>query len=863
MKIKVFVVRFLAVIFTLLLLPSGSSTAAPPSIAGCRIFPVDNIWNRPVDNLPVSPSSSSYINSIGASTGLHPDFGSGTWEGAPIGIPLTIVSGTQPKVLIAFGWPEESDPGPYPIPTDALIEGGSESQGDRHVLVLDRDSCKLYELYSAYPQLDGSWEAGSGAVYDLFSNRLRPRGWTSADAAGLPILPGLARYQEVADGEITHALRFTAQNTRNEYVWPARHRASDITNATTPPLGQRFRLKSEFNITGFSPQVQVILRALKKYGLILADNGSDWFITGMPDPGWDNDHLSQLGQVKGADFEAVDGTAPMIGMDFARTMATLNPAPPLQPARLIFIHHSTGQNWLADENGGLGIALRDNNYFVSDTNYGWGPDSIGDHTDIGNWWEWFRGPGSAAYLASLYSESGQHSSYSRLATTPVGSNEIIMFKSCFPNSALRGGPDDPVPDIGNNPLKGVSSGSVDHNVANAKGIYLDLLNYFSAHQEKLFVVITAPPLSDPTYAANARAFNDWLVNEWLADYPYRNVAVFDFYNILTTNGGNANTSDLGSATGNHHRWWQGGIQHKTDGDNDPNPNVLEFSSGDDHPSQAGNLKASGEFVTMLNIFYHNWKDADITPPPLSLTEPLTPTITTSQTIGGTTEAGATVTVTTDTPASDGQATVIGTNWSYTITGLAAGPNGITVTARDGANNATVRNSSITRNPALTVSVTGSGGGSITGGGGEINCGSDCSAFFDFSSIVSLTANPDRDSVFGGWSGNCTATDNACSVNMDRDQAASATFNHVQPVRIKETHVEYQYIHDAYGVLDDGGTIQTRQLDLTEVLVLDRDIAANLQGGFTASYASNAGQTFLTGSVTLVHGSLTLENIAIQ
>jgi hypothetical protein len=335
MKIQLFMVRFLAVIFPLLLLLSGTSAAAPPSIEGCQIFPVDNVWNTAVENLPVSPSSSSYINSIGAGIGLHPDFGSGLWDGAPIGIPFNIVSGTQPKVGITFQWPDESDPGPYPIPTDAQIEGGAQSEGDRHVLVLDKEACKLYELYYAKHQVNGNgWTAGSGAVYDLSSNRLRPRDWTSADAAGLPILPGLARYAEVADGEITHALRFTAVNTRNAYVWPARHIASDLAGASYPPMGQRFRLKAGFNITGFSPQVQVILRTLKKYGMILADNGSNWYISGIPDAGWDDDHLvNQLKTVKGSDFEAVDGTAPMIGMDFARAMATLNPAPPAQPGR--------------------------------------------------------------------------------------------------------------------------------------------------------------------------------------------------------------------------------------------------------------------------------------------------------------------------------------------------------------------------------------------------------------------------------------------------------------------------------------------------------------------------------------------------
>jgi hypothetical protein len=299
----------------------------------------------------------------------------------------------------------------------------------------------------------------------------------------------------------------------------------------------------------------------------------------------------------------------MLGANFGRAAAVLNPNKPNSPVRLIFIHHSTGQNWLADSNGSLGTALRDNNYFVSDTNYGWGPNSIGDRTDIGHWWDWFRGPNSATYLASLYAESGQNSSYSRLATAPAGENEIIMFKSCFPNSALRGNPGDPVPAIGSNPLKSQSSGSSYHTVANAKGIYIDLLEYFKTRQDKLFVVITAPPLSSSTYAANARIFNNWLVNDWLADYPYRNVAVFDFYDVLTSNGGNANTNDLGLATGNHHRWWQGGMQHKTDGGG----NTLAYPTGDDHPSKAGNLKATGEFVTMLNIFYHNYKNA-LAPP---------------------------------------------------------------------------------------------------------------------------------------------------------------------------------------------------------------------------------------------------------
>ena len=219
-------------------------------------------------------------------------------------------------------------------------------------------------------------------------------------------------------------------------------------------------------------------------------------------------------------------------------------SPPSSPTRLIFIHHSTGENWLADGNGNLGINLRDNNYFVSDTNYGWGPDGIGDRTDIGNWWEWFRGPDSSTYLAALYAEAGQHSSYSRMATSPGGENQIVMFKSCFPNSELHGSPSDPVPDIGSNPLKGESCGSSNHTVANAKGIYIDLLEYFKSRLDKLFIIIAAPPLRLGTDAANARAFNNWLINDWLAAYPYNNVFVFDFYNVLTSNGGSPSATDL-------------------------------------------------------------------------------------------------------------------------------------------------------------------------------------------------------------------------------------------------------------------------------------------------------------------------------
>ncbi|MBK7893508.1 MAG: hypothetical protein IPJ90_01120 [Anaerolineaceae bacterium] len=288
----------------------------PPQIAGCDIFPGDNIWNTPINSLPVHPNSASYINTIGATAGLHPDFGSGVWppgSNSPIGIPYVDVPGSQPKVTVNFiWWPDESDPGPYPVPANAPIEGGPDASGDRHVLVLDRDNCILYELYSAYPQNDGSWEAGNGAVYDLNSHALRPDGWTSADAAGLPILPGLVRYDEVAAGEIRHAIRFTAPQTQAAHLWPARHDASSLTGSSYPPMGLRLRLRADYDISGFSPPMQVILQAFKTYGLILADNGSAWYISGVPDARWDNDMLHEMDVITGADFEAVDTSSLMI-----------------------------------------------------------------------------------------------------------------------------------------------------------------------------------------------------------------------------------------------------------------------------------------------------------------------------------------------------------------------------------------------------------------------------------------------------------------------------------------------------------------------------------------------------------------------
>ncbi|MCL5099208.1 MAG: hypothetical protein M1608_17055 [Candidatus Omnitrophica bacterium] len=277
---------------------------------------------------------------------------------------------------------------------------------------------------------------------------------------------------------------------------------------------------------------------------------------------------------------------------------------PVRAMRLMFIHHSSGEAWLADWHGGLGVALRDSNYYVSDSNYGWGPDGIGDTTDIGYWWNWFRGPESLRYMEAVYAESGQNCEYSRGDTAPEGENEIIMFKSCFPNSALKGDPGDPVPGIADNPLRGQEAGSEYHTVANAKGIYMDLLNYFGAMTNKLFVAVTAPPLSDPAYANNARAFNQWLVNEWLADYPFHNVFVWDFYNVLTSNGGTPEANDLNLETGNHHRWWNGAAQHKTD--DGGNVSAYPSAPDNDHPNQAGDLKATAEFVPLLNAAVHAW-----------------------------------------------------------------------------------------------------------------------------------------------------------------------------------------------------------------------------------------------------------------
>lgn len=274
------------------------------SLHGRRPFPADNPWNQRIDGQPVDPRSEVLINSIGRDTALHPDFGA-NWKGAPFGIPYVVVSGDTPKVPVTFRYADESDPGPYPIPKNAPIEGGPQGEGDRHILVVDRDNWRLYELFHAFPETSG-YRAGSGAIFDLGSNKQRPAGWTSADAAGLPIFPGLVRYDEVeVQKEIRHALRFTARRTRRAYVPPARHFASRSDDPSLPPMGMRVRLRKDYDISRFPPRAQVILTALQRYGMFLADNGGDWFISGTPDARWNDAELRTLKRVRGADLEVV------------------------------------------------------------------------------------------------------------------------------------------------------------------------------------------------------------------------------------------------------------------------------------------------------------------------------------------------------------------------------------------------------------------------------------------------------------------------------------------------------------------------------------------------------------------------------
>jgi len=286
---------------------AGSSAQALrlPQAPRCPVFPANNAWNQRVDKLSVAADSAQLIASIGLDSPVHADFGSGTWDGGPIGIPFDVVSRKTRRSRVSFDYADESNRIRYPIPRHVHIEGGPNASGDRHAILVDKSACRLYELYDLRRTGRG-WTAGSGAVWSLRSNHLRPAGWTSADAAGLPMFPGLARWDEVSRGVIDHALRFTAPETRRAYVYPARHYASSSTDPSLPPMGLRVRLKASVNVSSFPKQARVVLRALQRYGMILADNGSPWYISGAPNRHWSNDDLHSLGRLTGADFEVVD-----------------------------------------------------------------------------------------------------------------------------------------------------------------------------------------------------------------------------------------------------------------------------------------------------------------------------------------------------------------------------------------------------------------------------------------------------------------------------------------------------------------------------------------------------------------------------
>ena len=292
--------------FTVALLTGSTAHALRlPAARHCPIFPASNAWNQRVDRLPVAADSAQLIASIGLDAPVHADFGSGKWDGGPIGIPFDVVSKKTHRSHVSFEYADESNRVPYPIPRHVHIEGGQHATGDRHALLVDKSNCRLYELYDLRHTSRG-WTAGSGATWSLRSNHLRPAGWTSADAAGLPIFAGLARWDEVKRGVIDHALRFTASETRRAYVYPARHYASSSNDPSLPPMGLRVRLKANVSIASFPAQARVVLRALQRYGMILADNGSPWYISGAPNPHWSNDQLHTLGRLTGADFEVVD-----------------------------------------------------------------------------------------------------------------------------------------------------------------------------------------------------------------------------------------------------------------------------------------------------------------------------------------------------------------------------------------------------------------------------------------------------------------------------------------------------------------------------------------------------------------------------
>ena len=294
---------------------SGVSAAPVPGAPGCPVFPADNVWHADVSTLPVHPRSAAWLTSASAATKrLHPDFGSSGDPAVPYGIPYHVVPSTHPKVTVTFDYADESDPGPYPLGDDTPIEGGAGSGGDMHTVVVDKDTCTLYETWYTQQTASG-WTAGSGAIWSLRSNAQRPDGWTSADAAGLPILPGLLRPDEVAAGVVDHAIRFTVAKTDRSYVWPARHFASTVTDPNRPPMGARFRLKASYSTASFSPSARVVLTAMKKHGLLLADNGSDWYFQGAASNAWPGTLISELKSVPASAFEAVDASSLMSSPD--------------------------------------------------------------------------------------------------------------------------------------------------------------------------------------------------------------------------------------------------------------------------------------------------------------------------------------------------------------------------------------------------------------------------------------------------------------------------------------------------------------------------------------------------------------------
>ncbi len=307
---------------------AGAGAISPPGASGCPVFPADNVWHSDISKLPVHPRSAAWMASMdGASTDLHPDFGS-SGEPMPYGIPYTVVGSSHADVTVDFYYPDESDPGPYPFGTDTPIEGGS----DRHAIMIDRDACTLYELFDAEYASGGGSTAGSGAIWNLESNALRPAGWTSADAAGLPIFAGLVRIDEVKAGKVDHAIRMTASQTDKSYVWPARHQAGAANNKNLPPMGARFRLKAGFSTSGFRSDTKTILSAMKKYGMILADNGSDWYFTGAASDEWSNDMLDELKSVPASAFEAVDASSLMISPNSGKAKQSSGAAPAPAPA---------------------------------------------------------------------------------------------------------------------------------------------------------------------------------------------------------------------------------------------------------------------------------------------------------------------------------------------------------------------------------------------------------------------------------------------------------------------------------------------------------------------------------------------------